>query len=238
MVGPKYHDPFEARRQRLHRDEELRVQRRHQALNLRRFSPLYNMRAAGMMAQKLRDVGPHQELWYAGLTPHQAAAIYVSQPAHSNWCWAACLSMLFRHSGLTLSAPAIVQIVLGAVEDRRIGPDLLQQHMTRLWMDDQEKIFQARLEVYRNQVPILQTPLELKILENMQAGRLHFISEEMYHITLLRGMEVILDTRSGAIGVQTIILLDPGRGPEVRVDGQHDGAMKYIAGVEITPAAL
>lgn len=230
-MHPKYFDPFEAGRQRHLRDVQGRQRHRQQLLNLHRHNVLYNLRHP-MEGRRIRATPDGRELWYAGLTDQHANSIYLAQPPNSNWCWAACFSMLFRHFGLQLSPAAIVQIVLGEVSDRTIQPEMLEHHMRRIWVDDQWIEFQARLEIIRKVVDL--TPqLGVTILENMKANRMHFIAEGWTHIALLRGLEVVLDPRSGNLEVIALHILDPGRSADVRVDISLQNTIPYIAGVEI-----
>lgn len=58
---------------------------------------------------------------------------------HSEWCWAACVSIICRFHGFHLSQPRIVQQMHGALINKPGDDRLLTDALNRTWEDDDGK---------------------------------------------------------------------------------------------------
>jgi hypothetical protein len=64
----------------------------------------------------------------------------------SEWCWAACISMIFKYYGHPLSQDKIVASVYGAAINRPAGAGwVIARELNRDWVDDNGKPFRSRL---------------------------------------------------------------------------------------------
>jgi len=185
-----------------------------------------------MEGRRIRLAANDVQTWYAGFRDTYAAEIFVKQPPNSNYCWAACICMLFKHYGLKLSPAAIVQIVLGNAQDLRINAVTLHQHMTRIWIDDDWNHFQANLHVYLQGGSWAENRVQDRVLENMYAKRMHFVATSE-HIMLLRGIEVEFDPAKDSWQLSRLHIFDPEGNPRRLMEIKLDETITYIAAVEI-----
>ena len=64
----------------------------------------------------------------------------------SEWCWAACISMIFKYYGHPISQDKIVRSVYGAAYNRPAGAGwVMAKELNRDWVDDNGKPFKSRL---------------------------------------------------------------------------------------------
>jgi hypothetical protein len=64
----------------------------------------------------------------------------------SEWCWAACISMMFKYYGHPISQDKIVASVYGAAYNRPAGAGwVIATELNRNWVDDNGKAFRSRL---------------------------------------------------------------------------------------------
>jgi hypothetical protein len=81
-----------------------------------------------------------------GLMPKSCSAMidlqrYTAQSTHamqlnSEWCWAACVSMICKFHGFDLSQPRIVQQMHGSLINKPGDDKLLTEALNRAWEDD------------------------------------------------------------------------------------------------------
>jgi hypothetical protein len=68
------------------------------------------------------------------------------QQYQSQWCWAACISMVFRHHGYPVAQSRIVSEVYGAPVNMPAGTGaVLAQALNRSWLDDRGRRFTSRV---------------------------------------------------------------------------------------------
>jgi hypothetical protein len=69
------------------------------------------------------------------------------QPQYlSQWCWAACISMLFDYYGHPVAQQRIVSEVYGRIVDLPAGSGfVVAQELNRRWRDDRGRPFRSRL---------------------------------------------------------------------------------------------
>jgi len=88
--------------------------------------------------------GPGVEACTAGLRSAIASITMRRPQQKSNWCWAACLEMVFRYHGLEVSQETIVEETLG--DDRNLpgSPGEILENLNRTWtVDDDDYTVEA-----------------------------------------------------------------------------------------------
>jgi hypothetical protein len=63
----------------------------------------------------------------------------------SQWCWAACISMVFNYYGRRVSQERIVREVYGAPANIPALPIVISQQLSRSWTTDDGRRFRSRL---------------------------------------------------------------------------------------------
>lgn len=66
----------------------------------------------------------------------------------SEWCWAACISMVFSYYGHPVSQERIVQETFGVIENWPAQPGHILTALNRAWKDDDGDIFRARGDAF------------------------------------------------------------------------------------------
>jgi hypothetical protein len=77
-----------------------------------------------------------------------AQRTYQNQPPNSQWCWAACVSMICRWHGYEISQPRIVQQMYGSVVNMPADDRLLTQALNRSWTADNGRPFKTSAKVF------------------------------------------------------------------------------------------
>lgn len=67
---------------------------------------------------------------------------------NSKWCWAACVSMICKFHGFSLSQPRIVQQMHGSLIDKPGDDKLLTEALNRVWDDDDGRPIRTRAIVF------------------------------------------------------------------------------------------
>lgn len=67
---------------------------------------------------------------------------------HSEWCWAACISMVFQYYGHDVSQDRIVQETWGSIVNVPGQPAQIVRDLNRLWKDDDDERFHVNGDVY------------------------------------------------------------------------------------------
>lgn len=66
----------------------------------------------------------------------------------SQWCWAACIEMVFRYHGFAISQEEIVRQTWGAIVNLPADPYVILANLNRPWIDRQGRHFQAVGDVF------------------------------------------------------------------------------------------
>ncbi len=67
-----------------------------------------------------------------------------SPQLQANWCWAACISMIFAFYGYSVQQATIVSEIFGAAVDRPGQPSQILAELNKNWTDDRGKRFRAQ----------------------------------------------------------------------------------------------
>ena len=82
------------------------------------------------------EAGIRSEL--ASQSASAAGSQYLNQ-----WCWAACISMVFQFHGYTVRQERIVEETWGDIVNMPAYPDQILENLNRTWTDDQGQQFMA-----------------------------------------------------------------------------------------------
>ena len=83
----------------------------------------------------------------AGIPQERLNTITVVQQA-SEWCWAACIQMVFSYWGHPVSQQQIVQETWGGIADMPAQPQTIVQDLNRSWRDRNGDQFSASGDVF------------------------------------------------------------------------------------------
>lgn len=62
----------------------------------------------------------------------------------TNWCWAACIEMIFRYYGYVIPQEAIVQQTFGTIQDRAGSIENVLYNLNTIWIDSKGRRFQVQ----------------------------------------------------------------------------------------------
>lgn len=93
------------------------------------------------------QVGEGLSLCRVGLTTPDRARMARSQPVNSNWCWAACLEMIFAHHGFVVGMQRIVSEAYGRQWNFGASSRTLAALLSRGWLDDWGRAFATNCDV-------------------------------------------------------------------------------------------
>lgn len=80
----------------------------------------------------------------AGIPSHLIGASAVrNEQYQSQWCWAACIAMVFAYHGHPVSQARIVREAFGAIANVRGTPAMILSQLNRDWVDDDGQPFRA-----------------------------------------------------------------------------------------------
>lgn len=66
----------------------------------------------------------------------------------NQWCWAACISMLFDYYGHPVSQARIVEQAYNGIVNMPAGPDRILAALNRRWIDDRGRPFVVQADVF------------------------------------------------------------------------------------------
>lgn len=157
----------------------------------------------------------------------------------SQWCWAACISMIFRYHKHPVSQARIVQETFGALVNMPAGSGLvISQQVNRQWVDDNRQPFRAELIAafdFDSRVMAIDNTFITNALANDQP----LIIGARSHAMVLTRVDYL------AGGPQPIVIgggvIDPwpGRGfrglaPDEIVAVPMGGSLRYLAAIRVT----
>ncbi|MEW6263049.1 MAG: papain-like cysteine protease family protein [Thermodesulfobacteriota bacterium] len=78
----------------------------------------------------------------------QVNAAAVGGQHMSQWCWAACIEMIFRYYGFIVPQERIVRETWGQIYNQPADAQTILKNLNRPWIDDQGRRFMALGDVY------------------------------------------------------------------------------------------
>lgn len=97
------------------------------------------------------DCSPYNMYGYqrctAGISSGHLNTVYARQEL-SQWCWAACIEMVFRHYGYRIPQSRIVSETWGDIYNLPAQPQHILVNLNRPWLDDNGRHFQVQSTTY------------------------------------------------------------------------------------------
>ena len=161
---------------------------------------------------------------------HVTAAAVGGQ--HMNqWCWAACIEMIFRYYGFIVPQAHIVKSTWGQIYNQPADPYTILRNLNRSWVDARGRSFQVRGDVYSANVVTASQDL---------ANDMPLIIGTMGHAMVLTSMVYFCSGWNGyqwaTCGVNAAVVRDPwpGRGRRV-LTNQEWMNTSFLARVRVMP---
>ncbi|MES3020678.1 MAG: papain-like cysteine protease family protein [Pseudomonadota bacterium] len=76
-----------------------------------------------------------------------SAMAYISPQGNSQWCWAACIQMIFRYYGYNVPQHRIVAETWGGIVNMPAQPRQILANLNREWRDDNGRRFGASADM-------------------------------------------------------------------------------------------
>lgn len=157
----------------------------------------------------------------------------------SEWCWAACISMVFRFHGHPVSQPRIVAEAYGGVANLPAGSGItIAQALNRHWTDDLGRPFTAHLAGVYDVSAGINTLDNAQITRELTANR-PMIVANTHHAMVMTAIQYY--DRSPEPVVASVGVFDPWPGngahalsPPELVPAHLGGQLTFLATVNVT----
>lgn len=131
-----------------------------------------------------------------------------SRQVMQNWCWAACISAIFRFHGHDVHQSRFVEKVYGGIVDQPARGVGIFNAVNGRWRDNQNNIFRAEAEVLLDRSIGYAHPNGVAIAVNDLANNYPLIVGSQGHATVLTHMSYLED-RFGQYEITGISVRDP-----------------------------
>ncbi len=152
------------------------------------------------------------QVQHAGIPAEDFAPSYAEQKL-TQWCWAACLQMIFTYNGHPLAQEKIVSSVFGGYPNRPSGGGrLIAAQLNRPWIDDNNSEFSSTVKaVYDLQEGIIGFDNRV-LVDELNSGHPMIIGVGG-HTVVLTAVDY-MQYPNGMINVVRAVVFDPwpGRG--------------------------
>jgi hypothetical protein len=147
----------------------------------------------------------------------------------NEWCWAACISMVFAYYHHAVDQQRIVKETWGTAENMPGMPRDILRDLNKRWADDAGRAFQCRGDVFSVNVD---TAVEDLIDDHP------LIIGAMGHATVLTAIISEVDTATSQYEIQQVIVRDPwpesgGRRP---LTPREWASINFAARIRVTDA--
>lgn len=157
--------------------------------------------------------------------------------ASSQWCWAACISMVFAFHGHPVAQPRIVAEAYGGLVNWPAPGMVIARSLQRAWVDDDGTPFRVRIDgLYDAQFGVLATD-NGRIARALDGNRPLIIGARG-HALVLTALEY--QTAPGPFIPRMAGVFDPwpGRGARVLAPDEMTpmhlgGSLQFIAGIDV-----
>ena len=164
---------------------------------------------------------------HAGIGSYVAhiAARETGPQYQSQWCWAACIAMVFRYYGFRVSQARIVEETWGDIVNLPGSPAQILANLNRLWVDDRGRRFRVAGDV-RSANP-------LTAAQDLAAD-MPLVVGTQGHAMVLTSL-TYLRNRFGAGDVKAAFVRDPwpGRGRRTLSPAEWYGT-SFLARIRVT----
>lgn len=159
----------------------------------------------------------------AGILSNIAHVSARSQYANQ-WCWAACIEMIFRHYGRPVQQARIVQETFGSIVNMPAQPQQILYALNRPWIDDHGRPFSAQADVMSANL--------MTALQDLQQDH-PLVIGTLGHAMVLTAMGYAQSPYTG-VQLQRLIVRDPwpGRGRR-ELTGQEAFNISFLARVRV-----
>jgi hypothetical protein len=142
----------------------------------------------------------------------------------TQWCWAACIEMVFRYYGMRVPQKTIVRQTWGGIVDLPAQPQQILANLNRPWIDSRGRRFRVAGDVFSANVVTAAQDL---------AGDMPLIIGTMGHAMVLTSLQYVRD-RMGRGQVMAAIVRDPwpGRGRRV-LTAQEWYSTSFLARIRV-----
>lgn len=128
-----------------------------------------------------------------------------------NWCWAACMQLIFSHAGHPISQQAIVQRVFGSQADQALPGYAIAQAVTSGWVDAYGQAFYPQAKVLIDLSANLRDPTaEAQVINDLVAERPLIIGSQG-HATVMTAL-TYTNYGNGSSVINDVRVRDPWAG--------------------------
>jgi hypothetical protein len=177
----------------------------------------------------MTPIGPQPvELCTAGISSVTFKQAFQQQ---NEWCWAACISMVFDYYRHTVDQQRIVKETWGTVADMPGMPNDILRDLNKRWTDDAGRAFQCQgnlLQVNAN------TAVDSALKDLIDNHPL--IIGGMGHATVLTAIVSEVDTATSQYEIQEVIVRDPwpGSGGRRPLSPREWASITFAARIRVT----
>jgi hypothetical protein len=147
----------------------------------------------------------------------------------NEWCWAACISMVFEYYHHAVDQQRIVKETWGTVADMPGMPRDIFRDLNKRWTDDAGKAFQCQGDVY---------PVNVNTAIQDLIDDHPLIIGALGHATVLTAIVSEVDTATSQYEIQQVIVRDPwpGRGGRRPLTPMEWASINFAARIRVTDA--
>jgi hypothetical protein len=188
---------------------------------------LFGAKQCGTPVSTMTPMGPQPiEVCTAGISSITFKQAFQQQ---NEWCWAACISMVFEYYHHSVDQQRIVKETWGTVADMPGMPRDILRDLNKKWTDDAGKVFESKGDVYSVNV---NTAVQDLIDDHP------LIIGAMGHATVLTAIISQVDTATSQYEIQQVIVRDPwpGSGGRRPLTPQEWSSIDFAARIRVTDA--
>jgi hypothetical protein len=188
---------------------------------------IFGAKQCGTPVSTMTPMGPQPiEVCTAGISSITFKQAFQQQ---NEWCWAACISMVFEYYHHAVDQQRIVKETWGTVADMPGMPRDIFRDLNKKWTDDAGKAFQCQGDVFSVNV---NTAIQDLIDDHP------LIIGAMGHATVLTAIISEVDTATSQYEIQQVIVRDPwpGRGGRRPLTPMEWASINFAARIRVTDA--
>ncbi len=186
---------------------------------------VFGAKQCGTPVSTMTPMGPQPiEVCTAGISSITFKQAFQQQ---NEWCWAACISMVFEYYHHAIDQQRIVKETWGTVADMPGMPRDIFRDLNKRWTDDAGKVFQCQGDVYSVNV---NTAIQDLIDDHP------LIIGAQGHATVLTAIVSQVDTATSQYEIEQVIVRDPwpGRGGRRPLSPMEWASINFAARIRVT----
>lgn len=188
---------------------------------------LFGAKQCGTPVSTMTPMGPQPvEVCTAGISSITFKQAFQQQ---NEWCWAACISMVFAYYHHAVDQQRVVKETWGAAANMPGMPRDILRDLNKRWTDDEGHAFQCQGDVFSVNVD---TAVEDLIDDHP------LIIGAMGHATVLTAIISEVDTATSQYEIQQVIVRDPwpGSGGRRPLTPREWASINFAARIRVTDA--